>query len=198
MASPDGAIALVTAVVKDLEDPEGLGRVRVEYPHLNNEVSDPCSLVTPMAGPERGIFFKPEPGDVVLVGFEFNDRRRAFILGSIWSTVDKPPPRASEEPKKNNLRFIHTRSGHVLRFDDTPDKEKIEIVDQSGELTIVLDSAAKKIQVINTSGDVEISATKGTVKIDAQQIEIGATTTMSLTAGNALTIKGATVGINDP
>jgi hypothetical protein len=63
---------------------------------------------------------------------------------------------------------------------------------------VVFDSRTKKIQITNTGGDIEISAGSGTVRIDAQKVEIGAKTTTSLTAGGALTIKGSTVGINDP
>lgn len=197
MDASDGPFALVTGVVKNLKDKEGLGRVQVEYTHLNNELSELCSLVSPMAGPERGMFFKPEPGDEVLVGFELNDRRRPFILGGIWSTEDKPPPRANEKQEENNLRFFYSRSGHIFRFDDTKGKEKIEIIDQSGNHSIVIDCAAKKIEVTNKTGDVEIAAAEGTVKIESLKIEVHATSTMSLVADGALTIKGSTVAINE-
>lgn len=198
MDAPNGVMTLVAAVVKDLKDDEGLGRVRVEFPHLNNELSDLCRLVTPMAGPERGFFFKPQPGDEVLVGFELNDKRRGYILGGLWSTEDRPPPRATEEPEENNLRFIHTRSGHILRFDDTPNAEKIELIASGGNQRVVLDVATKKIEVVNTAGDIDVSATNGKVTITAVTVEVRATGKMDLTAGGALTIKGASVAINPP
>jgi uncharacterized protein involved in type VI secretion and phage assembly len=182
--------ALVAAVVKDLSDPEGLGRVRVTYPHLGDETSEYARLVSPMAGAERGMFFRPQPGDEVLVGFEFGDPRRPYIIGSVWSSADKPPPGANDKPDENNLRFFRSRSGQIIRFDDTPSNERIEIIDKDGARRVVVDSANNKIEVSCDQGDVDISAPSGTVTISAMNISIKAT--------GSVTIKGATVGINDP
>ena len=48
---------IVIAIVADLDDPEQLGRVRVRYPHLNDQLSDWARLATPMGGKSRGLFF---------------------------------------------------------------------------------------------------------------------------------------------
>ena len=83
---------LVAAVVDDLDDPEGLGRVRVRFPHLDQEMSNWARLVSPGAGHERGNFFRPERGDEVVVGFEHDDPRRPYVFGGVWSVPDPPPP----------------------------------------------------------------------------------------------------------
>ena len=41
---------IVIGVVTNLDDPEKLGRVRVQLPHLDDELSDWARLVSPMAG----------------------------------------------------------------------------------------------------------------------------------------------------
>jgi uncharacterized protein involved in type VI secretion and phage assembly len=191
----DQVNGIVIGLVKDLEDPENLGRIRVTYPYLGDQLSDWAKLVTPMAGKDRGVFFRPEAGDEVLVGFELGDVRRPYILGSLWSADDTPPP-DDGKPKQNNWRFIKSRSGHIVKLDDTKNKEKIEIIGSDGARKIVFDIANKKIQITCDSGDIEVSAPSGKVKVDATTVEIKASGNMNLEAGGTMTIKGATVNIN--
>jgi uncharacterized protein involved in type VI secretion and phage assembly len=201
---------IVIGIVADLNDPERLGRVRVTYPYLDDRMSDWARLVTPMAGGGRGIFFRPEKGDEVLMGFEHGDPRRPYVLGALWSKVDKPPLK-SDEPTKNNLREIRSRSGHVVRFDDTAGKERIELIDKDGARKVIIDSASRKIQVVCDSGDVEVSAGAGSVKVNATTVEIvasgsvkieGSTVEVKAKAGLTLdggattTLKGGMVNIN--
>ncbi|SHF55712.1 phage baseplate assembly protein V [Streptoalloteichus hindustanus] len=210
---------LLVGVVVDLNDPEKLGRVKVSYPELGDARSDWARLVTLMAGKHRGAVFRPEKGDEVLVGFLQGDPRAPYVLGGVWSAPDPPPP-DDGKPAENNWRFITSRSGHVIRFDDTRGKEKIEIVDRSAKRRVTIDSARRRIRVEATEGDVEISAPAGTIRLSAKAIELDARTTvkvegertveigaatsvkvnsrlgLSLSAGTGLTIRGATVDIN--
>ena len=191
----DQVNGIVIGLVKDLADPENLGRVRVTFPHLGDQQSDWARLVTQMAGKDRGMFFRPEVNDEVLVAFELGDVRRPYILGSLWSTEDTPPP-DDGQATENNWRFIKSRNGHIVKLDDTNGSEKIEVIGSDGARRIVFDIAGKKIQVTCDSGDIEISATAGTVKVDAKTVEIKASNSMTLEAGSTMTIKGATVNIN--
>lgn len=195
---------IVIGEVCDLEDPDKLGRVCVTFPHLGGVKSDWAKLVSPMAGKGRGIFFRPEKGDEVLVAFEHNDGTRPYILGSLWSQVDTPPP-SDSSAKDNNHRFIQSRSGHIFRLDDTQGKEKIEIIDKDTQRKIIIDCDQKKIQIIADQGDVEVNAKAGNVKIEAAKnieitakadISIKATGSLSLEASGTVKIKGATVEIN--
>jgi uncharacterized Zn-binding protein involved in type VI secretion/phage baseplate assembly protein gpV len=172
---------IVVGVVCDLNDADNLGRVRVKYPHLGGQVSDWARLATPMAGGGRGVFFRPEKDDEVLVGFEHGDPRRPYILGSLWSQVDKPP-KDDGQKTQNNWRFIQSRSGHIVKLDDTAGKEKIEIVDKDSKRRIVIDSANRKIQILcdSAAGDIEIKAPQSDVKIEAATITVKATTSLTL------------------
>lgn len=185
---------IVIGLVTDLADPENIGRVRVSYPTLGDQSSDWARLVSPMAGNGRGTFFRPEVGDEVLVAFELGDVRRPHILGSLWSTTDTPPP-DDGQATQNNWRFIRSRSGHIVKLDDTSGAEKIEITASDGQSKIVFDIAGKKIQIACDSGDIEVSA-KGTMKVDAETIKLKASADMTLEATGTMTIKGATVKIN--
>jgi uncharacterized protein involved in type VI secretion and phage assembly len=185
---------IVIGTVVDLNDPEKLGRVKLKLPQYNDEQSTWARIASPMAGGNRGFFFRPEVQDEVLVGFENGEVRRPYVLGALWSKVDTPPPRDSDDTK-NNWRFIVSRSGHILKFDDTSGAEKIEIIDKSGSLKITLDSANSKIQ-IESNGDVEVSAPQGTFKVSAQTVDIEATGQMTLQATGTMTLQGSIVNIN--
>jgi uncharacterized protein involved in type VI secretion and phage assembly len=190
-----GSNGIVVGVVTDLDDPERLGRVKVTYPHLDDEESDWAPLVTLMAGDQRGAFFRPEAQDKVLLGFEHGDPHRPYVLGGIWDSDTQPPPDDGDETA-NNWRFIVSRSGHVLKLDDTQGSEKIEIVDKDGTRKVVIDSSGSKIQISCDSGDVEITAPSGKVSVNATSIELKATSTIDVEATGALTLKGSTVSIN--
>lgn len=186
---------IVIGVVIDLDDTDGLGRVRVRFPHLDDAPSTWARLATPMAGKGRGLFFRPEKDDEVLVAFEHGDPRRPYVLGGLWSKPD-PPPADDGRRVDNNWRFFQSRSGHLLKFDDTSGQERIEIV-AKGQQQIVIDASGDKISITCSSGDVAISAPSGKVSIDAGTVDIKASQSMSLVAqGGAMTIKGVTVAIN--
>lgn len=185
---------LVIGVVKELH-PSVQGRVRVKFPHLDEVDSDWCSVVSPMGGQGRGFVMLPEVGDNVLVGFEHGDPLRGFILGSIWNQGQKIPA-GDGNAAENNLRFIRSRSGHVVRLDDTKGREKIEIIDKTAKQSIVIDSAANTITVKTEKGDVSVSAKSGKVDVEATDITIKSSGTITIKAKGTLTLKGATVNIN--
>jgi uncharacterized protein involved in type VI secretion and phage assembly len=190
----NGTNGIVIGIVCDLEDPEKLGRVKVTYPHLDDARSDWMRTVNAMAGAGRGTFFRPEKGDEVLVCWEHNDSRRAHLLGGLWSTTDAPPP-DDGKPKDNNWRFITSRSGHTLKFDDTDGAERIEIYDKDGSRRIVLDSKDKKIQIL-CDGDIEITSSGGDVAISGNNVSVSATQKLTLSGDSGASLKGATVEIN--
>jgi len=186
---------ILAGIVTDLDDPEKIGRIRVQFPVLGGEQSYWARLVSPMAGARRGVFLRPEVGDEVLVVFEHGDPRRAYILGSVWSKTD-PPPADDGQTTKNNWRFWVSRSGAVFRFDDTAGAEKVEVIDKDGTRKIVVDSAGSKIQLSCSQGDIELSAPNGTVKITARNVEVQASQGAKVDGGPSLEIKGGQVNIN--
>lgn len=195
MGEPSTRRGLLVGVVTDLDDPERLGRVKVDFPELGNVSSDWAGLATLMAGKSRGTMFRPEKGDEVIVGFLQGDMRAPYVLGGVWNKPD-PPPADDGKPAENNWRSITSRSGHVIRFDDTPGAEKLELIDKDGKLHIVLDSAKHHIEVRADEGDVEVTAPKGTVRLSGKDIHVHATNTLALVADKGLTINGETVDIN--
>ncbi|VVB91598.1 Uncharacterised protein [uncultured archaeon] len=193
---------VVVGIVTDNKDPDGLGRIKVKIPRISGEEeSNWARVISFMAGKERGAFYLPEVDDEVLLAFEYGDINIPYVIGSLWNGKDKPP--ITNDDGKNNFRIIKSRSGHIIRLDDTDGKEKIEIIDKTEKNMIVIDSKDNKIS-LTSEKDIEISAPNGKVTINAKDIEatssasakIEASSSMDLKASGTMTVKGATVNIN--
>ena len=192
---------LVVGVVTNNQDPDGLGRVKVRFPWLSDdEESHWARIAVPMGGKERGTYFLPEVDDEVLVAFEHGSPSFPYVLGALWNGKDVPP--TTKDDGKNNLRMIKSRSGHVIKLNDEDGKETVEIVDKKGN-SIVIDTA-KDTLTITTNKDIAFAATQGTIKLQAQKIELKSSADtkiedgagMDVKASATLNVKGATVNIN--
>jgi uncharacterized protein involved in type VI secretion and phage assembly len=199
---------VVVGIVTSNADPQQLARVKVRFPALSDTVESTWAIVvTPMAGPERGLCLLPEEGDTVLVAFEQGDVNRPFVLGGFWSGAQKPPQ--GDDPG-NDIRLLRSRSGHVVRLDDTPGAERIEIVDKSGDNAITIDTAANKVTVhaagpvtVSADGDLQLTA-KGELKLEGQTVTVTAhqdlslsgTSRTELSSKGALAVRGSVVDIN--
>ncbi|MDX2240716.1 MAG: phage baseplate assembly protein V [Leptolyngbyaceae cyanobacterium bins.302] len=193
---------VVIGVVTNIKDEKGLGRVKLQFPWLSEqEESNWARIAVPMAGNDRGFYFLPEVGDEVLVAFEHGNPSFPYVVGVLWNGKDKPP--IKNDDGKNDLRVIKSRSGHIIRLDDTADQEKIEIIDKSGSNKITFDTAKNTI-TITSDKDIKLSAPKGTITLDAQKIDIKANTTIDVKAtteaninANAnLNLKGGIINLN--
>jgi phage baseplate assembly protein V len=206
LMTPSGAderfFGVAIAVVTNNKDPDGLGRVKTSLPWMADQIeSDWARVVTPMAGPDRGVYFLPEVDDEVLVAFEHGNPDTPYVLGGLWNGQDKPPQ--SNDDGKNNVRAITSRSGSVIRFDDSKDDPKIEIIDASAKNTIVIHTKDNSM-TIAADGDVTIQSSNGKLKLTGNGVEITSTSTVKIEAGQSmevkssgqLNVKGTMVNIN--
>jgi uncharacterized protein involved in type VI secretion and phage assembly len=191
---------VVSALVADTADPEGLGRVRLLFPWLSMEtVSGWARIAAPMAAGGVGVAFQPVVEDEVLVAFEQGDIRFPYVIGFLWGQLRPLPPRGDGDESVEQI--INSRSGHVIRLVDTVGSEQIEIRDSAGRLIILLDTLAQKISV--TGVDIEIAAqgrltlTGGQVAIQARgNLIVSASDQLDMSTDGPLRISGATVDIN--
>jgi len=196
-------MGVAVGIVTNNQDPDGLGRVRVRFPWLDDAAESFWARVaSPMAGEARGVYFLPEVEDEVLVAFQHGRPEAPVILGGLWNGKAKPP--ASNDDGKNNLRVIKSRSGHLVRLDDSDGKEKIEIIDKSGNNKLVIDTAANTV-TIAADADVVIQSTNGKIALSGKTVEIKSTSgevavtsaaAMTVEATADLTLKGQMVNIN--
>jgi uncharacterized protein involved in type VI secretion and phage assembly len=189
----DSGRGVVVGQVTNIDDPDGLARIKVKYPTFWDTSKGPVEcesnwarLVTPMAGAERGIEFIPEVDDEVLVAFENNDVNHPYILGALWNKKDKPPLPAKEAVKggKVNKRMIKSRSGHTIVIDDTSGEEKISIIDKTKKNSVEIDSKSNAI-TINSAADITIEG-KANLTLKGKTVSIEATQggNMDLKANN--------------
>jgi uncharacterized protein involved in type VI secretion and phage assembly len=192
------AKGVAIGIVTENKDASGQGRVKVKFPWYEDADSSYWARVaTPMAGPERGIYFVPEIDDEVLVAFERGDLRFPYVLGSLWSGVDKAPENNADG--KNDIRLVKTRKGHKLTFNDGArglvrielnDGKFIEIDDDHIKMKDVAGNAI----TMDKSGKITVEAVTK-LEFKAPQVEVTAAATMKLKAGALLTLEGAMVKI---
>lgn len=187
----DRFYGVTIGIVTNNQDPQNLGRVKVRFPWLAEEdESDWARVLTLMAGKDSnqayGIYFLPEVDTEVLVAFEQGDIQFPYVLGALWSGKDTPPEKNSDG--KNNMRMIRSRSGHVIRLDDTKDNEKIEIIDKSGKNKIVIDAKQNTI-TIASDADISIQSKNGKLKLQGKGIELKSTAEIKIEAQQNLELK---------
>jgi phage baseplate assembly protein V len=193
---------VAVGIVSNINDPEGLGRVKAVLPWLADDVeTDWARVATPMAGPGRGIYFRPDVNDEVLVAFEHGNPDMPYVLGGLWNGKDKPP--VADPDSKNDVRMIKSRGGSTIKFSDVKDDAQIHIVDSSGKNMIVIRASDNSI-TITADGDITLEAKKGTLTLAGNSVEITAKTGVKIEASQAmdvkatgqLTLKGSVVNIN--
>jgi phage baseplate assembly protein V len=144
--------SVIPAVVTRNDDADQLGRVKVRFPWMDEQQeSDWVHVAAPTAGKERGFFFVPEIDDLVLIAFAYGRIDRAYVIGSLWSTADRPP---AEERTRRTIKSV---SGHAITLDDTEGAESISIVDKTGKNKIVLDAKTNTITV-ESDGELTLKA----------------------------------------
>lgn len=133
------------AKVIDNNDPNGLGRVKVEFYWAGgNMKSDWMRKLQPYAGDGRGFYMTPEIGDEVVVDFVGGSAERPYVVGSHYNGNNK----SGYDTAKNDMKVIHTRSGNrIISNDDTGD---ITIESQKG----------KTIAVVHGDGNIRFKAPK--------------------------------------
>jgi len=191
-------VAVGTVVAND--DPKGLGRVKLRFHWRDKKfVTDWVRVVAPMAGGGRGAYFVPEVEDEVLVAFDRDDIRYPYVLGTLWSDKDKPPER--NQNKKNDVRIIKSRKGHMLKFDDAAakgvitiqlnDGKKVEIDDDGIRIT----DGANSIKIDSKGGSISLEAATS-LSIKAPKVSIEATASLDLKGGASLSANARLVRIN--
>jgi uncharacterized protein involved in type VI secretion and phage assembly len=166
--------SVVVGIVTQNSDPDGMGRVRVRYPALGDDIEGWWArIASPAAGSERGLLMMPIAGDEVLVAFEHGDVRRPYVLGSLWNGSDQPGDDLVQTDGSFALRSDHKATVH----------------------------AADAI-TIETDADVEITASgKHTQKstddtsIEGQNVNVKANSSLTIEATGDLTIKGASITV---
>ena len=182
-----GIAALHIGVVSKFEaDPDKQFRVKVMLPGVGAPGEAVWArLAAPEAGKERGYFFRPEPGDEVVVGFFNHDPRQPVILGALYSAKNPPPKGCLPLAAKNPAKGIVTRGGTKILFNDA-DKASLSLETASGN-KIVLDDDKQSIRISDQHGNA--------ITLDKNGIRLDSAKDLILSAKGKVEIKGKTVDV---
>ena len=165
--APEVAAVVVEALIERVGERPSRAQVVGPALDLEHRVGDRGLAPHVVMGP-----LAPQVEDEVLVAFEHGYLNRPMIIGSLWNVEDKPPE-AMDDQGKNDLRVIHSRSGHRIVLNDSKDKPSILIVDKTGDNSFLIDSAQNAMTIkvkgnltIDVGGDLSIKV-QGKIAVDA-------------------------------
>ena len=173
------------ALVKDVADPDGQGRVKVSLPWS----PDPdgaayeawARLATLMAGNNRGSWFVPDVNDEVLVVFAGGDPRFPCVVGSLWNGEDAPPE-SMDGAGRNYLKVLRSRNGVQVTLDDHDGQEKM-VLETPGGCKVTLQDGPGAITIQDSNGNSVKLETAGITVTAAAKVTVQAST-VEVTAGS--------------
>ncbi|NEB05166.1 VgrG-related protein [Streptomyces sp. SID13726] len=187
----DGASRLpgvANALVTDVNDPLKQGRVRLQFPWLDDTYVSDWTRTVQMGGLGGGGIFPLDVNDEVLVAFDRGALDHPFVIGGLYNGRDKPTvvgdvPLHDTVRKKASRHTVSDRDGNrmdLLSQKTGGRKQGVRLVSGDKRLTINLDRTNTEI-VVDSKGDVTIKGSRSV------SVEAGGNLTLS--AGRALTIK---------
>lgn len=141
------------AIVKDINDPERRGRIRVECPSvLGTYLSAWCEPCIPYATDFAGDFYVPPVNEAIWVEFEEGDPNKPIWNGGWYRPNSSPLPMHESADKYRFIVFKDT----VMRFGD---KEIIiELRDSDKSYTVTIDrNTWKGLNYIGSKSENELN-----------------------------------------
>ena len=207
----ESGFGIAAGIVKSNFNTLSEGRVQVHIPAFPD--IDPWARVVGVGGgPGRGFLWIPQTDDEVLVAFNKNDHRDAYVLGGLWSTMNRPP--AINPTDFLTKRILQTGMedspvGHSVEFDDalqsikittstqqqiTMDPTQIQISAMEGALSITM--SVTGIDIECTAGDITLSAPTGTISLEALSVEIQGDTSVDISSDGIVSVDGDLITLN--
>lgn len=181
-----GIEGLQVGIVTQLEnDPDGEDRILVRVPVIHKDDEGAwCRVSSLDAGNERGMFFRPEINDEVIVGFINNDPRHGVVLGMLNSSSLPAHLTAADE---NHEKGYQSRSKMKLIFND--DKKSI-LIETPGGHKVMISEDEKKIHLEDMNGN-KITMNEDGISIESiKEIKMKAGTDLKMEGGTNVNLKG--------
>ena len=165
------------------DDPKNQGRVKVQFmwQEVDGGESYWMRVQSPDAGKSdkvaknRGFVFIPEPGDLVMVGFEQGNPDRPYVTGSLFYKAN-----SEGAATDNSVKSIRTRSGHILEFND----------DEGGDWGITIKDHNGCMFHLDTKGEEILISAPQKITIDAKDIVISANNQINMVADKGILANG--------
>ncbi len=157
-----GTIA-TPGVVTQIDDPEGLGRVRVALPSFENVNTDWINVVSIGAGAGKGLMIQPDVNDDVLVLLAHEDPAQAIVIGGLYGPHGTPD--AGIEGGAVKRYTLLTPGGQRIRLDDAGQVIRLENSDGSYV------EMSPKLVTVHAARDLHIEAPGKAVVIRGNTID---------------------------
>ena len=177
------------AKVTDNEDPNNLGRVRVQFDwqaQLDDGMMTPwLRMAQPYAGGGKGFSFIPEIGEEVMIDFEGGNAERPYVKGTLYNGVGDPDGKwLPNNNSSNQIKAIRTRNGHTIEIHDEGDNGYIRIYDNEKENYILTFSTDEKLIKLESTGNIELYAKNDIIMHAGHDINASADNDVFIAAGN--------------
>jgi len=156
------ALSAAPGVVTRVDDPDGLGRVRVSLPMHADVETEWVGVLAPAAG-KKGLVALPDVGDHVLVLFNGEDPAQGLVVGGLYGSA-VPPDWGIEGGSVRRFTFL-TPGGQKLGLDDSRKLLRLENSDGS-----YLELTPGKVR-LHSQADLEIEAPGRAVVVRGSTID---------------------------
>lgn len=178
------------ALVRDVRDPDRLGRVKVSLPWSPDGGGAAyeawARVATLLGGSDRGTWFIPDPNDEVLVVFVGGDPRHPVVVGGMWNGRDAPPARM-DDAGENRLKRLKTRNGLQLTMHDDDGREAVELETPGGQ----------KLTLKDGPGTIELQDSSGNrVTLESSGITVNAAGKVTVSAGGTVEVSAGVLNVN--
>lgn len=178
------------ALVRDIRDPDGQGRVRVSLPWSPDGGGDAyeawARVATMMAGNNRGSWFIPEVDDEVLLVFVGGDPRHPVVVGALWNGQDAPP-QSMDGAGRNDVKKLRSRNGVQITLDDRGGQETM-ILETPGGQRLTLKDGPGTVEVLDSSGN--------SIKMEPAGITVTSSAKVTVTAGGMVEVSAGMVKVS--
>lgn len=177
------------ARVKDNEDPQNLGRIRVQFDwqaQLDASMMTPwLRIAQPYAGGGKGFSFIPEIDEEVMIDFEGGNAERPYVKGTLYNGVGDPDSAwLPNNNSSNQVKAIRTRNGHTIEIHDKGNDGYIRIYDNEKENYILTFSTDEKLIKLESTGNIELYAQNDIIMHAGHDINASADNDIFIAAGH--------------
>ena len=192
-----GVRGLISGTVKQMyNDPNSEFRILVNVPMFDQNGEGIWARMSNFYSTSgAGVFFLPEIGDEVVLGFLNEDPRYPIILGSMYSG-SKVQPFTSLVPKDQNpIKAIVSKTGISVQFDD---ENKVLTILTPGNNTMVFSDKDNQILVEDSNGNSLTMSSNGIDIKSASNLNITAAQNVNIAGNQGVTVKssGGDIGIS--
>ncbi|MBQ1101205.1 VgrG-related protein [Streptomyces sp. b94] len=188
--------SVANAIVTDVQDPLKQGRVKLQFPWLDDTYVSDWARSVQLGGVGGGGVFPMDVGDEVLVAFDRGALDHPFVIGGLYNGRDLPTkadvPLHDGLKKKAVRHTLSDRQGNrvdLLSQRTGGRKQGVRIASGNDRLTINLDRTKTEITV-DSAGSVSITGSRSVSVEAGMNLTLEGRRSVTIRSGGPLTLEG--------